>query len=388
MKKRPSIFHRWKWRISVLALLFFLALCGLRFPSSPGTMPMPAASIRATVPEKIGAPRIALLFLARNRLAVEEVWDLFFKGAQEHLYSIYIHARPGFVYDATNTESSFFWNRQINNSVMVEWGEASMIDAERILLHRALQDASLSHFVLLSDSCIPLYSFNYIYKYITSSPKSFVDSFIESKNTRYNFRMFPTVTHEKWRKGSQWFMLLRKHAEIVVGDSRILLKFYEHCKRDMQPQAGRKYGMTSSENDCVPDEHYIQTLLAIKTVENEIERRTLTYTLWKASDRRENDRWHPVTFNTADVSAQTIKDIKGIHSIKYETEGRTEWCSCNGIPRACFLFARKFSRGAVSKLLHNNETDFFGFAAGEIAEGTNNITAMVTGVEQARSLSL
>lgn len=34
-------------------------------------------------------------------------------------FSIYIHSQPGFVYDQSTTKSSFFYGRQLNNSVQV-----------------------------------------------------------------------------------------------------------------------------------------------------------------------------------------------------------------------------------------------------------------------------
>ncbi|KAL7190346.1 hypothetical protein ACSBR2_022594 [Camellia fascicularis] len=55
----------------------------------------------------------------------------------------------------------------------------------------------------------------------------------------------------------------------------------------------------SKEHNCIPDEHYVQTLLA---------------------------------------------DIDNIY---YETEYRREWCPSKGEPSPYFLFARKFTRPAA-----------------------------------------
>ncbi|KAL2337810.1 hypothetical protein Fmac_012256 [Flemingia macrophylla] len=54
-------------------------------------------------------------------------------------------------------------------------GKISMVDAERRLLANALQDPDNQQFVLLSDSCVPLYHFNYIYDYLMYTNISFVD---------------------------------------------------------------------------------------------------------------------------------------------------------------------------------------------------------------------
>ncbi|PIA36169.1 hypothetical protein AQUCO_03400229v1 [Aquilegia coerulea] len=78
-----------------------------------------------------------------------------------------------------------------------------MILAERILLKNALKDSDNQRFAFVLDSCIPLYNFSYTYDYIMSTPNSFVDSFADTKEGRYNPKMDPIVPVHNWRKGSQ-----------------------------------------------------------------------------------------------------------------------------------------------------------------------------------------
>lgn len=231
-----------------------------------------------------------------------------------------------------------------------------MIEAERLLLGEALKDPANNRFLLLSDSCVPLYNFTYVYDYVMASPKSFVDSFLDAKENRYNPKMAPVIQRDKWRKGSQWFALKRDHAAVIAFDADVFPFFQEHCKRRPLPEFWRQQytnGDPSKQHNCIPDEHYVQTLLAIRGFEGEIERRTLTYTLWNQSGRdQERKGWHPVTFVYSDANLELLNGIKGIKSVNYETEYRTEWCSSNETLRPCFLFARKFTRGAALRLLN------------------------------------
>ncbi|KAL2943237.1 Guanine nucleotide exchange factor LTE1 [Bienertia sinuspersici] len=112
----------------------------------------------------------------------------------------------------------------------VDWGGSTMIQAERILLKNALLDPANERFVFLSDSCVPLYNFSYTYDYIMSTSTSFVDSFADTKEGRYNPKMHPIIPVNNWRKGSQWVTLNRKHAEIVVNDEIVFPVFQQHCK--------------------------------------------------------------------------------------------------------------------------------------------------------------
>ncbi|KAK6150996.1 hypothetical protein DH2020_015928 [Rehmannia glutinosa] len=71
----------------------------------------------------------------------------------------------------------------------VYWGTISMIDAERRLLANALLDPSNQRFVLLSDSCIPVFNFTTIYNYLMGTNHSFLGSFDDPRKPghgRYN----------------------------------------------------------------------------------------------------------------------------------------------------------------------------------------------------------
>lgn len=72
----------------------------------------------------------------------------------------------------------------------------NMIEAERRLLANALLDWSNERFVLLSESCIPLFPFPVVYKHLIEAKHSFVGSFIDPGphgRGRYNPRMAPEV---------------------------------------------------------------------------------------------------------------------------------------------------------------------------------------------------
>ncbi|XP_019424675.1 PREDICTED: uncharacterized protein LOC109333611 isoform X3 [Lupinus angustifolius] len=261
-----------------------------------------------------GPPKIAFLFLVRRNIPLDFLWGTFFQNGVVSKFSIYVHSTPGFVLDDSTTRSRFFKARQINNSIQVSWGESSMIQAEKLLLEAALEDPANQRFVLLSDSCVPLYNFSYVYDYVMASPRSFVDSFLDVKEGRYNPKMSPKIPREKWRKGSQWITLIRSHAEVIVDDDIIFSVFKKYCKRrpPIDSRKGKLNLKLQKQHNCIPDEHYVQTLLAMHDLEGELERRTLTYTLWNQSAAKKENQWHPMTFSYANANPQRIKDMKVI----------------------------------------------------------------------------
>ncbi|PPD96414.1 hypothetical protein GOBAR_DD06577 [Gossypium barbadense] len=355
---RHVIWLGWKLVVFLSFALCFIALLRLHFYpdiSSP-TNSLSRTRWRSRIPRYNfdGPPKIAFLFLARLNLPLDFLWGSFFENADAANFSIYIHSAPGFVFDETTSRSHFFYNRQLTDSIQVAWGESSMIEAERLLLATALQDPVNQRFVLLSDSCVPLYNFSYIYRYLMASSRSFVDSFLDLKDGRYHPKMAPVVPRDKWRKGSQWISLIRSHAEVVVDDEVVLPVFKKFCKRRpaVDTSKGKLNLKLQKQHNCIPDEHYVPTLIAMSELEGDIERRTLTYTLWNQSaTKMDNKAWHPVTFNYADASPKRLKEIKDINHVHYESEARTEWCQTNSTFVPCFLFARKFSRGAAMRLL-------------------------------------
>ncbi|XP_010924084.2 glycosyltransferase BC10 isoform X1 [Elaeis guineensis] len=374
MKKRmppsssPSIQqHFWLGLQLVLSLSVLVCVLALLRISSQSQSSASAFSSSGRSSSVEGTPKIAFLFLARSNLPLDFVWHAFFQNAEKRNYSIYIHSEPGFVFDKSTTRSPFFYGRQLNGSVKVEWGESSMVDAERLLLAAALEDPANQRFVLISDSCVPLYNFSYIYGYLMSSSKSFVDSFLDKKEERYNPKMSPVIPKDKWRKGSQWITLIRKHAEVVIADNAIFQAFKRYCRRGSALDPGRKQNVKAvvqKQHDCIPDEHYVQTLLSMSDLEDKLERRTLTYTLWnQSSDDKKRQSWHPMTFEYADASLQHINEMRNINHVYYETEYRTEWCRCNATFVSCFLFARKFSLGAAKRLLNEGLVGSFDASA-------------------------
>ncbi|KAF8037580.1 hypothetical protein BT93_B0459 [Corymbia citriodora subsp. variegata] len=346
--------HRWRRKLFA-AVLLGLCFASLLLMQTQYARVVKLAALRYRSAPK---PKIAFLFIARNRLPLDIVWHDVLQG-EEDRFSIFVHSRPGFVLNKATTRSVYFLNRQVNDSVQVDWGEASMIEAERILLRHALGEPFNERFVFLSDSCLPLYNFSYTYDYIMSTATSFVDSFADTKEGRYNPKMDPIIPVHNWRKGSQWVVLSRKHAEVVVKDDTVFPMFQLHCKRKSLPEFWRDRPLPvdgSKEHNCIPDEHYVQTLLAQEGLEEEITRRSLTHSSWDLSSSKDRERrgWHPVTYKFSDATPKLIQSIKDIDNIHYETENRREWCSSKGKPSRCFLFARKFTRPAALRLLNNS----------------------------------
>ncbi|KAH6831134.1 Core-2/I-branching beta-1 [Perilla frutescens var. hirtella] len=259
--------------------------------------------------------KVAFMFLTKGMLPLSPLWERFFKG-NGALYSIYIHSLPSF--QADFSLSSVFYKRQIPSQVS-EWGKMSMCDAERRLLANALLDISNEWFVLLSESCIPLFNFTTIYNYISRSKYSYIGAFDDPGphgRGRYNESMLPEVEITKWRKGSQWFEINRELAHYIVQDTKLYPKFAEFCKPP-----------------CYVDEHYFPTMLTIQAA-HLLSNRSATWADWSRGGP------HPATLGISDITEEFMGRLYEGHSCLYNDEHVS----------SCYLFARKFSPSSLEAL--------------------------------------
>ncbi|KAK9269585.1 hypothetical protein L1049_001361 [Liquidambar formosana] len=231
--------------------------------------------------------KIAFMFLSLGSLPFEKLWDKFFQG-HEGRFSVYVHASR----DKPVHVSPYFVNRDIRSDKVV-WGQISMVDAERRLLANALKDTDNQHFVLLSDSCVPLHNFDYVYNYLMYTNISFIDSFEDPGphgNGRYSEHMLPEVEKKDFRKGAQWFSMKRQHALIVMADSLYYSKFRDYCKPGLE---GR---------NCYSDEHYLPTFFSMVDPCG-IANWSVTHVDWSEG------KWHPKSYRAQDVTYELLKNI-------------------------------------------------------------------------------
>ncbi|KAJ4720540.1 Core-2/I-branching beta-1,6-N-acetylglucosaminyltransferase family protein [Melia azedarach] len=272
-------------------------------------------------------PKIAFLFLTNSDLVFSPLWAKFFSG-NEHLYNIYVHADP---FVKINRPHQIFQNRFIP-AKRTERASPTLISAARRLMANAILDDPLNlYFALVSQTCIPLHSFNYIYHSLfgnsikvlkafatQSKHKSFIEILSDDPNLpdRYVARgenvMLPEVPYEKFRVGSQFFILAKRHALLVLKERKLWKKFKLPCL---------------NLNSCYPEEHYFPTLLSMEDPKG-CSHYTLTRVNWTDSVDG-----HPHTYHGADVSEELI------HTLRQSNSSYS------------YFFARKFAPDCLKPLM-------------------------------------
>ncbi|PRQ40319.1 putative glycosyl transferase, family 14 [Rosa chinensis] len=263
-------------------------------------------------------PKVAFMFLTRGPVHLAPLWEKFFQGHQG-LFSIYVHSDRSYN-ESSHPESPVFHGRRIP-SQRAEWGQVNMIEAESRLIANALLDISNQRFVLLSESCIPLFNFSTVYSYLINTNKTFVQVYDDPSGVgrgRYDESYYPQITLDQWRKGSQWVEIDRDLAIEVVSDQKYYTTFQKLCK-----------------GYCFADEHYLPTFMNIRFPKKN-SNRTVTWVDWSRGGP------HPVEYASTDVTVELLSTLRKGNG----------WCDYNGRGTdVCFLFARKFSPNSLDKLL-------------------------------------
>ncbi|XP_054788487.1 glycosyltransferase BC10-like isoform X1 [Prosopis cineraria] len=288
-------------------------------------------------------PKVAFLFMTPGPLPFEKLWHTFFEG-HEGKFSVYVHTSK----EKPIHKSRYFVGREIH-SKPVGWGTISTVEAERRLLANALSDPDNQHFVLLSDSCIPVRSFDFVYNYFLLANVSFIECFVDPGphgNGRYIEHMLPEVEMKNFRKGSQWFSMKRQHAIMILADNLYLTKFKFHCRPKMN---GR---------NCYASEHYLPTFFNMFDPSG-IANWSVTYVDWSEG------KWHPRLFKVQDVTSKLLNAISSMdESVHYTSDSKRSVmitpCVWNGSKRPCYLFARIFYPRTLDRLMHlfSNFTTF------------------------------
>ena len=197
----------------------------------------------------LGTPKVALLFLIKDKIVHEDLWSVWFKSAvgmipaealnktcsdgvpdgmntakskmlsacseywpshlqghmngtssddisgdsdlmkdpisMQHLFNVYVHAPPS----ADTKKIQPIWKqRLITHRVEPEWGTHTLVEATRNLAWEAFRDPSNQRFVLLSESDIPLYD-----------PMTFYRQVMEENKSRVNAWLHDGVDYYRWK---------------------------------------------------------------------------------------------------------------------------------------------------------------------------------------------
>lgn len=214
--------------------------------------------------------KIAFLFVIYDTIHHEDLWKLFFDGADPSTYSIYIHYKH-------NVPLGWMEPYKLKTCVETSYGNVSVVRAENLLLQTALEDPHNQHFIFLSNSCIPVKPFSQI----QLNPQfSYFNISVNQRNCfPHCHSLLAHVPREQIQKSSQWCILNRRHTIAVLEEDRT------------------EWFATL----FAADEHYYITMLYSKNLQEElcttpdVQWGATTFCNWTEADGNSPKSYHSIT---------------------------------------------------------------------------------------------
>jgi hypothetical protein len=126
--------------------------------------------------------KIAFCFLTYDEIVRHDIWNKFFDNIENYKYTVFIH--PKNIHPINNY--TFQYNIVKNRIKTVKKDDINIVKATiRLLKETYDSDEKITHYIFLTQSCIPLYNFDTIYNVITKLPKSLVSFIDNNKKDRY-----------------------------------------------------------------------------------------------------------------------------------------------------------------------------------------------------------
>ena len=183
--------------------------------------------------------KIAFLFLTYTNLKRPDIWNRFFDAKNSDKFTIYNHSK-----EPEKVTDLLLKDKHILEHIDTCWGCPNLVEANILLMKQALKDPLNKKFILVSDSCIPIVSFNTFYNEIMKDDKSIINIHYNNNPERYDKIINPNFSKNEFTKHSGSGLVLNiKHAKLLVSE----LDNYRNNWKDVY----------------VPDEHYIGNILRV-----------------------------------------------------------------------------------------------------------------------------
>ena len=232
----------------------------------------------------LNKPKIAFLFLTRGDVKYPEIWKEYFKNQKN--YNCYIHPK-----DKTLVKS-FLKENIVSTIVETQWGNSSLTKAMNILLQEAMENGENQKFVFLSESCLPIKSFDQLYLFLEKLNKS-IFTLGNGMGQHYErmkklFKPYTIGLNKKnFYKSETWSILDRNHVTTILENTKYFLPVFDRIR--------------------TPEEHFNVSLLLIKHGLNSFIDRRTTFVHWP-----EGYSPHPTTFGPIlkEKDKELIKESK------------------------------------------------------------------------------
>ena len=209
--------------------------------------------------------KIAFCFLTYDIIIRYDVWNHFFDNIEKDKYIVFIHPK-----NIINSNFYTFNYNIVKNRVnTTSKDNIHIVKATLKLLEETyISDNNITHFIFLSQSCIPLYSFNKIYDVIIKFQYSVISHIDHNKKERY-FQLSNIIkkfiNYNHFIKQQPNMILTRNDVELLIKHDltehfRIMICPDEHYFINILPHIFKKILIRKQISFCNNDLKKTQAL--------------------------------------------------------------------------------------------------------------------------------
>ncbi len=174
------------------------------------------------------SPSVALMFHVLGGLDQSAIWKQWESFEGSECFRVFVHAKEG----AIKCPEDFLYGRRTAKSVPTSWRKSQR--AKNELLRVALEDRQIDTFVHLSATCIPLQNPRETLTRLRDYQAGRNCSFVDCDKGAWGIRLRNVaaakrnqeIRPDQIRKHSEWVVLCREHAQLIVdSESGLLQRF-------------------------------------------------------------------------------------------------------------------------------------------------------------------
>jgi hypothetical protein len=167
--------------------------------------------------------KLAFHFLIYDEIFNEELWYNFFKDVDKNKYSIIIQSKN------YSKPLKYFENFKIKpeETIQTNYADISIVSSLLNLYKKTIQDENNYKFINLSQSCIPIKSFDYIYEILTQNENSYFN-FCENGEQFPNCNsLLQFYSKDEIQKSHSYFILNRESVSLCINNEKSISLFKE-----------------------------------------------------------------------------------------------------------------------------------------------------------------
>ena len=185
-----------------------------------------------------------MCFLIYDTINHEQLWYDWLTNVDKQKYNIYIHYKE-------DKPLQYFEQYKLKNTIPTKWCDVSIIHAHNRLFQEAYNEHNNYKIISLSQSCIPVKSFDYIYHQLTKDNYGYMNRASHSQNFPKCNSLLRFYPKQIIQKSSNWFIINRTLTKAILS-------------------MNKKRINTLYQPIFCPEEHYYITTIYSHKLQNEL----------------------------------------------------------------------------------------------------------------------